>query len=101
MAADPPLDLLSAGRTALSTATDAIRTALQHVGPHQGALLTGTAALELYGVRRLPRQSRIHVLVPCDSMRTSTGHVVIERTPRMPGHRSYGTEWPVPLSYGH
>lgn len=51
----------------------------------RGALLTGTAALELYGVRRLPRQSRIHVLVPCDSMRTSTGHVVIERTPRMPG----------------
>ena len=64
-----------------------MRSALLYCGSDRtwGALLTGTAALELYGVRRLPRQSRIHVLVPCDSLRTSTGHAVIERTPRMPG----------------
>jgi Protein of unknown function (DUF559) len=47
-------------------------------------VLTGVTALELYGLRRLPQRPRMHVLVPCDSQRASVGHVIIERTERMP-----------------
>jgi hypothetical protein len=62
------------------------RAALLYGAPDRqsGAVLTGTAALELYGLRRLPRQARVHVLVPCDNQRATTGHVVIDRTTRMP-----------------
>jgi hypothetical protein len=63
------------------------RAALLYSAPDRqsSAALTGSAALDLYGLRRLPRQSRVHVLVPCDNQRATTGHVVIERTTRMPG----------------
>jgi hypothetical protein len=63
------------------------RAALLYGAPdtQSSAVLTGTAALELYGLRRLPKRARIHVLVPCDNQRTTTGHAVIERTTRMPG----------------
>jgi hypothetical protein len=47
-------------------------------------VLTGVAALELYGLRRLPRQTRIHLLVPSDNQRATTSHVIVERTARMP-----------------
>src|SRR5207249_4162555 len=30
------------------------------------AVLTGAAALELFGLRRVPRQTQVHVLVPVD-----------------------------------
>lgn len=53
-------------------------------GSPSGAVLTGNAALDLYGLRKLPRQSRFHVLVPAETQRATTGHVVIERTTRMP-----------------
>ena len=62
------------------------RAALLYGAPDSpsGAVLTGNAALELYGLRRLPRQHRVHVLVPPETQRATTGHVVIERTTRMP-----------------
>lgn len=62
------------------------RAALLYSAPDSawGAVLTGPAALELYGLRRLPPSTRVHVLVPNDHQRATTGHVVIERTARMP-----------------
>jgi hypothetical protein len=62
------------------------RAALLYSAPdmESSAVLTGTAALELYGLRRLPRHKRVHVLVPPETQRATTGHVVIERTTRMP-----------------
>src|SRR6266568_3181974 len=64
------------------------RSALLYGAPDstRGAVLTGVTALELYGLRRVPRQTRAHVLVPVDNQRATTGHVVIERTARMPAH---------------
>jgi hypothetical protein len=63
------------------------RAALLYAAPDRrsNAVLTGTAALDLYGLRRLPRNVRVHVLVPCETQRATTGHAVIERTTRMPG----------------
>ncbi|HET8971091.1 MAG TPA: hypothetical protein VFN19_08530 [Candidatus Nanopelagicales bacterium] len=60
----------------------------------EGALLTGTAALRHHGIRAAGLQETaddqpdhpepVHVLIPHDRHRTSTGYVVIERTHRMP-----------------
>lgn len=62
------------------------RAALLYGAPDSkwGAVLTGGAALELYGMRRLPSQKRVHILVSSVNQRATTGHVIIERTARMP-----------------
>jgi very-short-patch-repair endonuclease len=56
--------------------------ALLYAGP--GSLLTGTAALRLWGVRA-PYSSMIDVLVSESKQRKSTGFVRIRPTARMPG----------------
>jgi hypothetical protein len=52
--------------------------------PESDALITGAAALDMYGLRRLAKQATVHVLVPWHNQRRTTGHVLIERTTRMP-----------------
>ena len=57
--------------------------ALLYAGP--GAVITGTDALELHGMRRMPRRRvPIHVLVPADRRRVGAGRVFVERTERLP-----------------
>lgn len=56
--------------------------ALLYAGP--GSLLTGTAALRLWGVRA-PYTSTIDVLIPAFRQRKSAGFVRIHATTRMPG----------------
>src|ERR1051326_5116025 len=55
--------------------------ALLYAGP--GSLLTGTAALRLWGVRA-PNNSMIDVLIPDSKQRKSAGFVRIRPTARMP-----------------
>lgn len=53
-----------------------------------GAMITGLAALRLYGVRDLPASWDVDVLVPHRQVRKSKGYVRVERTRRLPQHRS-------------
>lgn len=52
-----------------------------------GAVLTGTAALRLYGVPSAASGSKIEVLIPHRRRRLSVGDVAIMRCRRMPTHR--------------
>jgi hypothetical protein len=62
---------------------DRRRAALLHAGP--GAVLTGTDALQLHGMTRMPHPSGpVHVLVPTGRRRSGHGHVLVERTERLP-----------------
>ena len=57
--------------------------ALLYSGP--GSVLTGLDALALHGMEQMPHPSgSVHVLVPADRRRTGSGHVLVERTARMP-----------------
>lgn len=49
-----------------------------------GAAITGLWAADLHGLRRKPRPQQVHLLLPHDHKRTSHGHVLVERTTRMP-----------------
>lgn len=67
------------------TVRDRRLAALRYAG--SGALLTGLTALRLYGLRRLPAEWEVHVLVPARRRRRSSSYAVLERTPRLPAHR--------------
>lgn len=56
--------------------------ALLHAGP--GAVITGIEALRRHGVRRLPDDDQVLVLIPHDRHVRSRSFVVIERTIRPP-----------------
>jgi len=58
------------------------RAALVHAGPE--AVITGVEAARLHGVRRLPVERKIHVLVPHKSGVASWGFAVVERTTHLP-----------------
>jgi hypothetical protein len=70
--------------------------ALLYAGP--SALITGTDALELHGMRRMPSPSGpVHVLVPTDRRRVGSGRVLVERTERLP--ETVSGRWPtVPVA---
>lgn len=51
---------------------------------HSGAIITGRVALRAHGLKGVPANSSIHVLVPHRRQRLSHGYVIIERTRRMP-----------------
>lgn len=53
-----------------------------------GSMLTGVSALGLYGARHVPPSPALHMLVPHRRHRASSGFVVVERTVRVPEHRS-------------
>ncbi|MEV6908360.1 hypothetical protein [Amycolatopsis sp. NPDC051071] len=59
-----------------------LRAALTHAGPE--AMLTGVQAARLYGVRRLPPESRAHTLIPHQSKVATWGFAVVERTIHLP-----------------
>ena len=60
----------------------AVRAALVHAGP--GAVVTGIETLRRHGVRRLPDDHDVHVLIPHDRHVRGRGYVVVERTIRPP-----------------
>jgi hypothetical protein len=65
------------------TRDDMRRAALLHAGP--GAVLTGSDALELHGMSRMPPPTGlIHVLIPADRRRVGAGKLLVERTDRLP-----------------
>lgn len=64
------------------TADERATSALLYAG--DGALLTGIEALRRHGLRRLPDDRQVHVLVPHERRRTSHGLAVVERTRRLP-----------------
>jgi hypothetical protein len=53
-----------------------------------GAVLSGHTALALYGVRSASSAEPLHVLIPHRRRRRSVRGLVIERTKRLPHHRS-------------
>jgi hypothetical protein len=59
-----------------------IEAALLHGGPE--ALLTGCDAVHLYGLRRVPDNDRIHILVPQARHIRTARFAVVERTIHMP-----------------
>jgi hypothetical protein len=59
-----------------------VRAALLHA--RADAVVTGVEALRRLGVRRLPDDDRVHVLIPNERQIGSRGFVVVERTRRMP-----------------
>ncbi|MFC5996673.1 hypothetical protein ACFQE5_20910 [Pseudonocardia hispaniensis] len=71
--------LLSAGEL---TPLQRIQVALAKCG--DGAVLTGVTAARRHGVRRLPEDHRVYVLVPNQRQLGSDGFVVVSRTRRMP-----------------
>jgi len=48
-----------------------------------GAQITGLAALRWHGLRHLPHDERIHLLIPHRSRRTSRGFVLFQRTEQL------------------
>ena len=75
----PGVVLLSGGRP---NTGQRIRAALAYAG--ESAVLTGMQAVVAHGLRRVPADHRVHVLVPHRRQRSSSGFVVIERTQRLP-----------------
>lgn len=85
----PGVHLVRGGRP---TRQQRLLAALLYAGP--GSMLTGTSALRLHGLRALrlqevvddepERPEPVHVLVPHDRRRLSTGFVRVERTHRLP-----------------
>jgi hypothetical protein len=65
------------------TRDDMRRAALLHAGPR--AVLTGSDALELHGMSRMPAPTGlIHVLIPAERRRVGAGKLLVERTDRLP-----------------
>jgi hypothetical protein len=79
-------------QTGVPTDPQRLAAALAYAGGD--ALLTGAAACRMYGLRRLPADRRIHVLVPAERQPATTGFVVVERTIRMPAPLSV-EGWPM------
>ncbi len=82
-----PWQLLLPGTVLLSSGTPTsdqlVAAALLYAG--DGALVTGLVAARRHGVRRGPAPGgTVHVLVHHDHQPASRGHVVVERTRRMP-----------------
>ena len=76
----PATVLLSNGRP---TPDQLVVAGLLYAG--QNAVVTGIEAARRHGVRRGPdNNGHLHILVPHDQQPASSGHVVIERTRRMP-----------------
>jgi hypothetical protein len=65
-----------------------LRAALLYVGG--GGMFTGQCALALYSVRCVGAAPALHLLVPHRRRRASHPGVVIERTTRLPMHRTIG-----------
>lgn len=59
--------------------------AVRYAGPQ--AVITGLWAARLHGLKRMPEPDKVHVLLPHDHKRVSSGFVVVERTTRMPEPR--------------
>lgn len=59
-----------------------LRAALLYAG--EGSLLTGICALATYGIRNVPVEHDLHVLVTHARRRLSTDGVIVERTRRLP-----------------
>ena len=81
-----PWQLLAPGIVALHNGEPSVRqleiAALLHGGPD--AVLTGLSAVRHHGLRRGPETIRVHILVPQSRQVRSVGHIVVERTERMP-----------------
>jgi hypothetical protein len=58
------------------------RAALVHAGPD--AMVTGIEAARMHGVKRLPADRKVHVLVPHKSGVSSWGFATVERTVHLP-----------------
>jgi hypothetical protein len=59
-----------------------IESALRYA--RRGAIVTGLAAAWLHGLRRLPVLQNVHVLLPIGKQPQTYGHVIVERTARLP-----------------
>ena len=59
-----------------------VEAALLYAGP--GAMLSGVEACRWHGLREVPDDSQVHVLVPHGRRANSSNFVVVERTRRMP-----------------
>jgi hypothetical protein len=68
------------------TTRDRLTAALLYAGG--GAMVTGHMALRLYGVRAARSNAGFHILVPHRRRRASIADVTLERTRRIPRHRS-------------
>ena len=64
------------------TEDELVDAAVRYVG--EGAVVTGAAACRRYGLTRAPDDGRVHMLTDHARRRSSSGHVVIERTHRLP-----------------
>ncbi|MGN6331417.1 MAG: hypothetical protein ACTHOD_07160 [Motilibacteraceae bacterium] len=53
-----------------------------------GSMFTGATACRLYGLRTAPAGGPLHVLVPHRRRRASTASTLVERSRRLPDHRS-------------
>jgi hypothetical protein len=73
-----------------------VEAALLYAGPK--AVLTGLEACRRHGLRNVTDDHQVHLLVPHGQRAISSGHVVVERTRRMPDPVvrtvSYSHHWP-------
>ena len=75
----PGVLLLASGQPTRWQLVEAART---YGGPD--AVVTGAESCRRQGLRRLPADGRVHLLVPDECKVSSSGFVVVERTTRMP-----------------
>ncbi|MGN6246245.1 MAG: hypothetical protein ACTHQ3_21560 [Motilibacteraceae bacterium] len=80
---EPGVLLLTSGQP---TAANRRQAALLYCGG--GSMFTGATACRLYGLRTAPTAGPVHVLVPHGRRRASTSSTLVERTRRLPDHRS-------------
>lgn len=80
---EPGVLLLASGQPSISNRRHA---ALLYGGG--GSMFTGATACRLYGLRSAPAAGPVHVLVPHRRRRASTPSTLVERTRRLPDHRS-------------
>ncbi|MGH3467174.1 MAG: type IV toxin-antitoxin system AbiEi family antitoxin [Thermocrispum sp.] len=69
-------------RNGTPTRQQEIAAALRYAGA--GAVVTGLSAAQLHGLRKFPPPDQVHVLIPHDRKRISTGFTLVERTTRYP-----------------
>ena len=80
----PLSGLIALARGAL-TSRQRLAAALLYGG--EAALVTGIAACRLHGLKRVPEDDTVHLLVPHETRRRSQSFVLVERTLRMPSAR--------------
>lgn len=83
-------------RNGAMTIAERLYATLVHAG--EGAMFTGLTGARLHGVKTLPEDARVHVLIPAERHVTSRDFALVTRSTRMPEPRRVGAHPVAPLA---